>query len=76
MAQKPLASKLVSPTNTSANFTSQKATLASVNSGKIIKTILRKPEKENLTVGLTKTLNITDTMSPKAVLGRKTIHHK
>ena len=75
MGPKPLGTKLVTSSNIATNM-NQKANLSSVNSGKIIRTILRKPEKENLTGGLTKTLNITDTMSPKAVLGRKTIHPK
>lgn len=74
VTQKPLAPKF--PNNVSTNLTSQKPNLTTANSSKIIKTVMRKPEKENLAMGLTKTLNIADTMSPKAVLGRKTIHQK
>jgi len=74
--QKPFMAKLGGATNTSTNVFNQKPNLNSVNSGKIIKTMLRKPEKENLAGGLTKTLNITESMSPKAVLGRKTIQQK
>jgi len=59
IVQKSFGTKLSSPTNTSTNAVNQKSILTSVNSGKIIKTIFRKPEKENLTGSLTKTLNIT-----------------
>lgn len=44
---KPIGTKVMSPTNNSSMNVSvtQKPNLTSVNSGKIIKTILRKPEK-------------------------------
>lgn len=68
-ATKPVHTKVSSPTNTMTGsptnvsmtqFQSTKTNnLSSVQSGKLIKTILRKPEKENLVVGLTKTLNIS-----------------